>query len=62
MVDLVAARRQQWKLLRASALNPSTSSPLVRGQSPQSRPAEGEGEGEKGVQEEERNGKWRNKY
>ena len=48
MVDLVAARRHQWKLLQASALNPANSSLLVR-QSPQPRPVEGE-------QVEEQNG------
>ena len=53
MVDLVTARRQQWKLLQASALNPVTSSLLVR-RSPQPHPAEGVRE--KGAQEEDQNG------
>lgn len=45
MVDLVTARRRQWELLRAAALNPPTSS-LLLGQSPHHREEEGEGEGE----------------
>ena len=38
MVDLVAARRQQWQRLRAAALNPPATSSLLR-----QSPCEGEG-------------------
>ena len=46
MVDLVAARRQQWEVLRASVLNPPTTSPLVHTRHAKENVGEGEGEGE----------------
>ena len=49
MVDLVAARRQQWELLRDAAINPPSSSPLVL----HGRQSPGETAGEEGEQEED---------
>jgi hypothetical protein len=49
MVDLVAARRQQWELLRDAAINPPSSSSLVL----HSRQSPGETAGEEGEEEED---------
>ena len=49
MVDLVAARRQQWELLRDAAINPPSSSPLVL----HGRQSPGETAGEEGEEEED---------